>query len=193
MSNKTTMTCWLIVSVLAIVFLGAGCASVRTVDVHADDPKATAQIERRLHEVLAAAESKDFIRLESYHLYGPKFTRFSGSAPARQDAAVTRQIERNGLAPLQGLKMRADALKVDVFGDVGIATFILDYSFEAGGATVPKKDRTTMVFVKEGGEWKITHEHLSPIKLAEPDGPANGSQPFRSETNRTSSAAGSRR
>ena len=28
---------------------------------------------------------------------------------------------------------------------------------------------------------------------AEPDGPANGSQPIRSETNRTSSAAGSRR
>jgi hypothetical protein len=29
--------------------------------------------------------------------------------------------------------------------------------------------------------------------LVEPDGPANGSQPIRSETNRTSSAAGSRR
>ena len=30
-------------------------------------------------------------------------------------------------------------------------------------------------------------------KKAQPDGPANGSQPIRSETNRTSSAAGSRR
>jgi hypothetical protein len=30
-------------------------------------------------------------------------------------------------------------------------------------------------------------------RKVEPDGPANGSQPFRSETNRTSSAAGSRR
>lgn len=29
--------------------------------------------------------------------------------------------------------------------------------------------------------------------LVQPDGPANGSQPIRSETNRTSSAAGSRR
>ena len=29
--------------------------------------------------------------------------------------------------------------------------------------------------------------------IAEPDGPVNGSQPIRSETNRTSSAAGSRR
>jgi hypothetical protein len=31
------------------------------------------------------------------------------------------------------------------------------------------------------------------IKIAEPDGAANGSQPIRPETNRTSSAAGSRR
>ena len=193
MSNKTTLACWLIVSALAIVFLAPGCASVRTVDVQADIPEARAKIERRLHEVFVAAESKDFDRLESYHLYGPKFTRFSGTSAARQDAATTRRIEHDGLASLQGLKMRADALKVDVFGDVGIATFILDYSFEAGGTTVPKKDRTTMVFVKVDGEWKITHEHLSPIKLAEPDGPANGSQPIRSETNSTSSAAGSRR
>jgi ketosteroid isomerase-like protein len=56
-----------------------------------------------------------------------------------------------------------ETVKVDVFGDVGIATFILDYSFEVEGATVRKKDRATLVFVKEGGEWKITHEHLSPI------------------------------
>jgi ketosteroid isomerase-like protein len=167
MSNQTTLACWMIVSALAIVFLAPGCASVRTVDVEADLPEARAKIERRLHEVFVAAESKDFDRLESYHLYGPKFTWFSGTSAARQDAATTRRIEHDGLASLQGLKMRADALKVDVFGDVGIATFILDYSFEAGGTTVPKKDRTTMVFVKVDGEWKVTHEHLSPITLAE--------------------------
>jgi hypothetical protein len=32
-----------------------------------------------------------------------------------------------------------------------------------------------------------------PVNLAQPDGAANGSQPIRAETNRTSSAAGSRR
>ena len=39
--------------------------------------------------------------------------------------------------------------------------------------------------------WYGMWSHLK--KLAEPDGAANGSQPIRSETNRTSSAAGSRR
>ncbi len=61
------------------------------------------------------------------------------------------------------MKMRADALEIDVFHNVGIATFILDYSFESAGQVVRRKDRTTLVFVKEAGEWKIVHEHLSPI------------------------------
>lgn len=135
--------------------------------MQADLPEARAKIEQRLQEIFAAAESKDFDRLEGYHLYGPRFTRFSGASAVRQDAADTRRIEHDGLASLQGLKMRAEALKVDVFGDVGIATFILDYSFEDAGRTVLKKDRTTMVFVKADGEWKITHEHLSPVTLPE--------------------------
>jgi hypothetical protein len=61
-----------------------------------------------------------------------------------------------------------------MFGDVGFATFVLGYSFETADATVPTRDRTTMVFVKEGGKWRITHEYLSPIKLAEPGGLPGG-------------------
>jgi hypothetical protein len=36
-------------------------------------------------------------------------------------------------------------------------------------------------------------EATNRVRIGQPDGPANGSQPIRSETNRTSSAAGSRR
>ncbi len=169
MSKRTTLSCWLIVSTLTVPFLMVGCAPVRTVDLQAEDPEAQVQIERRLQEVLAAAETKDFDRLESYHLYGPKFTRFSGASATRQDAAATRQIERDGLASLRGLKMRTEGLKIDVFGPVGVATFILEASFDSGGSTLHRKDRSTLVFVKEGGKWKIAHEHLSPITLAEPN------------------------
>jgi len=45
--------------------------------------------------------------------------------------------------------MRADDLKIDVFGNVGIATFILDYSFDSGGVVVHRKERSTLVFVKD--------------------------------------------
>jgi hypothetical protein len=49
------------------------------------------------------------------------------------------------------------------------------------------------MLVYKNGVLSLTREvRLRPVK-AEPDGAANGSQPIRSETNRTSSAAGSRR
>jgi len=41
--------------------------------------------------------------------------------------------------------------------------------------------------------WQLVEASLKHRGNSEPDGPANGSQPIRSETNRTSSAAGSRR
>lgn len=175
------MNPWLAFSLLGLACLAAGCASVRPVDLHADNPEAQKQIERRLHQVLAAAGSKDFERLDSYHFYGPKFTRFSGGSPVIMDAAATRKAEHEGLAALQELTMGVDALKIDVFGTVGIATFILNYSFASGDATVRRKERSTLVFVNERGDWKIAHEHLSPITPAEPDGPENKSQPMRSE------------
>jgi hypothetical protein len=47
-------------------------------------------------------------------------------------------------------------------------------------------------------DWSVVQHHAGRIirkmkKIAEPGGPANGSQPVRSDTNRRSSAAGSRR
>lgn len=58
--------------------------------------------------------------------------------------------------------MRADEMKVDAFGGVAVATFALDYSFRLGTNAVHKRANTTMVFIREDGSWKITHEHISP-------------------------------
>jgi ketosteroid isomerase-like protein len=161
--GRVFQTIQTIASALAVAILGAGCASLPAANPLADS-HAKAQIEHRLQEVFAAASSKDFDRLDSYHLYGPKFTKFSGSSPVRLDANAGRKGEHVGLGAVSGLKMRADALKVDVFDNVGIATFILDYSFNSGSDTRHAKERTTMVFVKDKGSWRIAHEHLSPIK-----------------------------
>jgi ketosteroid isomerase-like protein len=150
-------------SALVAALLTAGCGSLRTTNPQASQAREQAQIGQRLPEVFAAAESKDFDRLDRYHLYGPKFTKFSGSFPDRLDAAAGRKGEHDGLGAAKGLKMQADALKIDVFDNVGIATFILDYCVESGGEVVYKKDRSTLVFVKEAGEWKMAHEHLTPI------------------------------
>lgn len=164
MNHTITCALRLVAPVLAVAFLAAGCASPPHTDPQADYPVERAQIENRLQDIFAAAAAKDFSRLDSYHFYGPKFTKFSGSSPERLDADAGLKGEHVGLGTINGLKMKADALKIDVFGNVGIATFILDYSFDSAGVTTHVKERTTMVFVQESGVWKIAHEHLSPIK-----------------------------
>ena len=164
MRDRITFTIRLIAPAFAVALLATGCASLPTANPQTDSPVERAQIEHRLQEVFAAAIAKNFNRLDSYHFYGPRFTKFSGSSPERLDASAGRKGEHDGLGAIKGLKMRADALKIDVFGNVGIATFILDYSFDSGGETKHAMERTTMVFVKEDGAWKIAHEHLSPIK-----------------------------
>jgi ketosteroid isomerase-like protein len=149
-------------AVAAIVGLVVGgCASGPRAPVAVVQPKEAREITDRLLEIIDACQKKDFEKLESYHLYGPKFTKFSTESAGRLEADVARKGERDGLSAVNGLSMRADDLKIDVFGKVGIATFVLDYSFKMGDETIEKQAKTTMVFVKEGGEWRIAHEHLS--------------------------------
>ncbi len=162
MNRKGTLGVRMMGSALLAGLLATGCASLMP-NPQAAQALAQAEIEQRLQAVFAAAENKDFNQLDSYHLYGPRFTKFSGSSSERLDAASGQKGEHDGLGAAKGLKMRADALKVDVFDHVGIATFILDYSFDSGGQIVHRRDRSTLVFIKEDGAWKIAHEHLSPI------------------------------
>jgi ketosteroid isomerase-like protein len=141
--------------------LSSGCASAPVAKLAADYPKEQAEIRKRLNEVLDAAAKKDFVRLESYHSYDPKFTKFATEAPDRQDAEAACKGEHDGLSAARGLAMQAEGLKIDVFDDVGIATFVLNYSFKAGTSTIQKRARSTLVFVKDRSAWKIVHEHLS--------------------------------
>jgi len=149
---------------IMLAALAAGCASSPKTNPQTHPQKVQAQIERRLNEVLDAAEKKDLERLDSYHLYGPKFTKFSAASTDRQDAATSRKGEHEVLNAIRDLKMHATDLKIDVFGNVAIGTFILDSSFNAGGTALHKQNQGTLVFVKDHGEWKITHEHFSPFK-----------------------------
>jgi ketosteroid isomerase-like protein len=54
-------------------------------------------------------------------------------------------------------------IKVDVFDDMAIATFILDYSVIMEDETFNGNSRSTLVFVQDEGQWKIIHEHFSPF------------------------------
>ena len=151
-----------ILRILPIVaLLAAGCASTRQSNLEAPYAAEQAQIEHRLKEIFDAATKKDFPRLDSYHLYGPKFTRFATESPNREDAHAAREAEHNGLNAVSGMKVHLENLKIDVFSNVGVATFILQYSFAVGTETVEREAKGTLVLVNDTGSWKIVHEHFS--------------------------------
>jgi ketosteroid isomerase-like protein len=158
MQKRSRFSLWSAL-MMASVFLWTGCVAPKQAPLEDSDAE-QAQVKKRLAEIFHAAETKDLARLDSYHWYGPHFTKFGG-AGKRMDAAAAREGEHKGLSALAGLQLRAEDLQVDVFSDAAVATFIAMASFPAGADTVTKRERGTLVFVKHNGSWRIVHEHFS--------------------------------
>jgi ketosteroid isomerase-like protein len=128
-------------------------------------PEEQARIVERIHELLGAVQERDIDRLESYHLYGPKFTRFDDFEPLdRQDAQTARRIERETLEWLKTISSRVSDLRVDVFGPAAVATFVYDFDgLTRHDERFAGRARGTFVLVRDRAEWKIAHEHFSPF------------------------------
>src|SRR3990170_3252658 len=122
-------------------------------------PEEQAKVEERLQEIMSAAQNKDIDRLESYHLFGPKFTKFDDFEPLdRQDAETTRRLEREAITGVKEFTPNVTNLKVDVFGPVAVTTFVFEYSITTeDDEELSVRARSTMVFAKDGPEWKIVH------------------------------------
>ncbi len=129
-------------------------------------PEGQAKIEKLLDEIFTSGQKKDLERLALYHLYGPKFTEFKGGR-ARQDAEAGKQNERETFSAISDFKYNLRDLKVNVFGEVAIATFHGEFGGKAGQDTLAFKLQSTMVFVKDADSWKIAHEHFSPLNQSE--------------------------
>ena len=127
-------------------------------------PEAQAQIRKRLDEIWATWASKDVAKLESFHLYGPKFTSFK-DGQARGDGDANRKVEKEFAAVLSDSKVEMKDLAIAVYGDTAIATFNGNFSGKIEGHPVTDKQAVTYVFVKYKGDWKIVHEHFSPLGL----------------------------
>jgi ketosteroid isomerase-like protein len=135
----------------------------RAADIASEpDSAEQAQVRARLDQIWDAAASKDFERLRSYHLYGPKFTEFKEGAP-RGDASSNAAGEHGFFSAITDLGVEMQDLRVNVFGDVAIATFHGALRAVMNGQPVGGVQQSTLVLVRQGSEWKITHEHFSPL------------------------------
>jgi len=108
-------------------------------------------------------------QLISFHAYGDKFVEFNGgmSFDSAGNEHGERQLfgedlEKDGVLRFAA---REGTLKIAVYyGNVANLTFISDFLLmhkEYGEIRV--ENLITLLFVKTKGEWKMVHEHHSPV------------------------------
>jgi hypothetical protein len=139
-------------------------------DIHTFDPNVPTSSEDRLaveiclHKVLDSAKFGNAEELASYHLYGPKFTKYDDFEPLDRQEAEEARAGEDAITEVDNFTYKVDDLRIDVFGPTAIATFVLNYAFDSDGDHIAVRARSTLVLVLDGLQWKIAHEHLSSFK-----------------------------
>ena len=125
-------------------------------------------IQRAVYRAFEIGKSKDLQSIQSMHYNDKRFSKFGDTPPyMRMDYDEACMHEELYFASVSDYNFNIEELSVDIFGDVGIATFLNeqtgmlvdDYSFT--GRTMSVKSRATMVFQKKNSQWLIIHEHFS--------------------------------
>ena len=109
--------------------------------------------------IKADIESSNIEGLQALHLESERFTKFGPRSFERQDVAGTNASEAAFFSSITDAKYEARDLKIDVFGDVGIATYYPEVSFVKDGNLIEVSGRQTLVFLKTDSGWKLVHEH----------------------------------
>jgi hypothetical protein len=154
---------------VTVVLLGfAGCAgsppagSPEGTDiVHDPFPAEESAIRAEMLALDDVANRQVWDALRSAHLEGPKFTGI-GRGLERQNFEEMIADEIAALSVLQNFAIDFRELKIDVFGEVAVATSFPLYTWtDANDEEVELELRSTMVWVKTADGWKIAHEHNS--------------------------------
>ena len=123
-----------------------------------------AAVQEMLEQLRQSLSSLDLERIESHHLYGPKFTRVENGT--RMEAEAGRQAERDFFGALARFDSQFKDVRVDVFEHTALVTCVYEYEFTVGGETNPGKVYLTFLLVNDGGRWKIIHEGLFQMQEA---------------------------
>ncbi len=152
---------WLFsVSTALLIFVACTVEEQGERDLISDPfPEAHAEIRDAILSIRDDIESANIEGLQAIHLESDKFTKFGPRSFERQDVASTNQSEANFFSSISKAKYDVRELKIDVFGDVGVATYYPEVNFVRNGEEVAVSGRQTLVFLKTRGGWKLVHEH----------------------------------
>ena len=132
--------------------------------IHDSFPEAQAAIRAEMLALNDIGPNLDFDALRAAHLQSPKFSDF-GDGLERHDFDQMIAAEIAAVSVLKDLSIDFRDLKIDVFGDVAIATSFPHYAWtNEDGKRDGMNRRATMVYVKTADGWKIAHENLSALE-----------------------------
>ncbi len=153
-------------AVVLLLFLDISTLQAQSANAVTNEyPTEKAEILRTWNEIAESVRTGDIDKLISFHAYGPKFTEFKQGAP-RNNGAENEAFERGVFGSVKKVvKLEAEDMKVAVYyGNVAIVTFHSDFHLQFEEDLAVVNDQITIVFVKNtNGDWKIVHEHHSPL------------------------------
>ncbi|WP_047544973.1 YybH family protein [Psychroserpens sp. Hel_I_66] len=127
-------------------------------------PEEKKEVKAVLDSLFMSIQQRETEELLSYHLYSDKFTEFRDGLP-RTGASENEEYERQLLKNISSFDYNLEDLKINIFDKVAIVTFNADFRPTIGENVVQLWRQGTIVFVKNDGVWRITHEHFSPMTV----------------------------
>ena len=129
-------------------------------------PDAQKEVKSVLDSLFVSIQNRNIDELLSYHLYSDKFTEFRDGLP-RTGSIENEKYERQLIENISAFDYELGHLKIDIFDRVAIVTFNADFRPTIGENVVQLWRQGTIIFVKNNGVWRITHEHFSPMNVEE--------------------------
>jgi len=152
----------LLVPVILLIVSCTGEHSPRQDLVNDSFPEAQEELQEVIRSIVADAEGANIDGLQTAHLVNHKFTKFGPRSFERQDVVGTNESEAAFFGSISEYRQETRDLRIDVYGDVGIATYYPHVSFVQDGEEKTANGRQTLVFLKTDNRWKIVHEHGTP-------------------------------
>jgi ketosteroid isomerase-like protein len=127
-------------------------------------------VKKAVYRAFEIGKSKDLQSIQSIHYNDDRFSKFGDTPPyMKMTYSEACMHEELYFASVSDYNFKIEDLKVDIFGDIAIATFLIEHTgilvdnYSFTGRTMNVKSRGTMVFQKHGMEWLIIHEHFSKL------------------------------
>lgn len=162
---KTQKT-YLSILFIVIIFLNNKLLTAQnTVNIHKEYPEAQEEVMQTMTNIVQSIKEGDVEKLISFHAYGDKFTEFKNGEP-RVGSEANEAYERKVYGSVtEVVKFDSKDLKIAVYyGNVANVTFHSDFHLKFGEDLAIVNNQISLLFVKtENGNWKIVHEHHSPL------------------------------